>query len=115
MKIKTYGIDEDNTADFSSSPMGRDETTSVTTQNVSVPSAGNYFGINVRDQVAEITTRSGWSSGNSLGFKIFDNGSPDSVWTEDDQPTGINSRLEIIYGDSTTITFRTIIFKDKIA
>jgi hypothetical protein len=117
MKIKTFGIDEDNTSSFyPDSPMGRTQTSAVTTQNVSLPATGNYFGINVKDQVQEIVNRSGWSAGNAIGFLIYDNGSPTNVYINDDI-NGINSFLLITYntGGAKTIIFRTVIFKDKVA
>jgi len=115
MKIKTYGIDEDNTSSFSSSPMGRPQTTAVTTQDVSLPPAGQGFGINVKGQVEEITTRAGWVSGNAMGFLVFDNGSPLNVWVEDDYGTGVDANLTIVYGSNKTVDFRVIIFKDRIS
>ena len=83
MKIKTYGIDEDNTAPFTSYPMGRPKTDAFTSQNVSVPPAGERFGINVKDQVNEILARGGWQNGNAIGFLIYNDGSPDNVWAKD--------------------------------
>lgn len=115
LKVQTYGIDEDNTASFSSDPFGRAQTTAVTTQTVALPPAGQGFGINVKSQVEEITTRAGWASGNAMGFLLYDNGSPADVNAQDDYPTGLNSDLTILYGSNKTIDFRVIVFKDKLA
>ena len=112
--IQTYGIDEDNTSSFTSSPMGRSRTTAVTSQSVSLPTTGEFFGINVKSQVEEIITRGGWSYGNAMGFHILDNGTADTVWSEDDLSTGITSRLKLTHGSTKTINYRVVIFKDKI-
>jgi hypothetical protein len=117
MKIDTYGIDEDNTVAFSGSPMGRTSTTAHTTQNVSLPPEGEYFGINVKTIVEEISSRNGWSSGNAMSFKIYNDSSPTNVYAQDtdNYPSEDNSYLEIVLTGTQTISFRTIIFKNKIA
>ena len=114
LAIKTYGIDEDNTSDFGSSPMGRSRTTAETTQTVSLPPAGQNFGITVTSQVQEIVDRGGWASGNAMGFLIINNSSPADVWVFD-SPSGTNSSLSISYGGNQVINVRAIIFKDKVA
>lgn len=115
IKVKVLGIDEDNTGDFGSNPMGRTETTAVTLQQSPCPNVGEYLNINVKTQVEEITSRNGWSSGNAIGFKLFDNGSPDNVWLFEVLTMGIDSKLTIQTGTSEIYTFRVIVFKDKIA
>lgn len=75
--VKIWGIDEDNTADFGSYPMGRPKTTASNTHNTDV-SNGGYFGIGCGSSVEEIVARSGWSQGNSMGFIIEDNGTSTS-------------------------------------
>jgi len=114
MKFRTYGIDEDNTGDFSSNPMGRTKTTAYTSQSNVVIGTGEYFGTNVKSIVEEIISRLGWSSGNAMGFLINDDGTPDGNAIEDDSS---NSRLSITYRLTGNLTFniRVIIFKDKIA
>jgi hypothetical protein len=102
--LKTYGIDEDNTADFSGSPFGRPKTTAVTTQSLSLPAAGNYVGINVKDQVNEILGRGGWSSGNAMGFISEDNGSPNDVYMEDDWGVLTDSYLSILVSTNPDFT-----------
>lgn len=114
MKIKTYGIDEDNTGDFGSNPMGRSRTSAVTSQNQNVIGGGEFFGTNVKDQVQEIINRNGWSNGNSIGFLIFDDGTPDGNATEDDS---YRNKLDIVVNNGGSLVFdvRIIIFKDKIS
>jgi hypothetical protein len=117
LRQKVYGIDEDNTGEFSGDPLTRDKTSAVTEQTVSLPAATNYFGVNVKSQVEEIISRSGWSTGNALGFNFFDNGSPDDVFTYNSL-TGYDdsamSILRIIRNVSLTTNYKVVIFKDKI-
>lgn len=116
LKAKIYGIDEDNTSDFGSSPMGRTQTTNYDESSWSLPAQGQYSNHNVTSIVQEIIGRNGWSTGNALGFLLFNNGSPDNVWVFDGDVEGSpSSTLTISYGGNTTVYFRTIIFKDKIA
>lgn len=71
--VKIWGIDEDNTSSFSSSPMGRSKTTATNTHNKNL-SNGEYFGIGCGSVVQEIVARGGWNQGNAMGFIIEDNG-----------------------------------------
>jgi len=70
---KVWGIDEDNTANFSSSPMGRTKTTASNTHYYTDSGTG-WFSIGVTNVVQEIVDRAGWSSGNDIGFIVEDNG-----------------------------------------
>lgn len=114
VNLNIFGIDEDNTSNFSSSPMGRSQT-SASTNYVSAPAQGTHGTITVTSQVQEIINRTGWSSGNAMGFLAFDNGGSNGNSISDTFGTGIESYLSITYGNSQVITFRTVIFKDKIA
>lgn len=67
--FKVYGIDEDNTGDFGN-PFGRSRTSAESNLYEYEPSS--RMGCGVTDQVREITTRSGWSSGNAIGFLFID-------------------------------------------
>jgi hypothetical protein len=79
-----YGIDEDNTSDFSGgSPMARNATDAHTDIVVTIPSVGNYISVDVTSIVNEILSRAGWSSGNALAFKFYNQGSPADVWWSD--------------------------------
>jgi hypothetical protein len=71
--IKAWGIDEDNTSDFTSYPLGRTKTTASNTHNWN-GNTGEYFTIGVGNIIEEIVSRSGWNPGNSIGFIIEDNG-----------------------------------------
>lgn len=82
-KFKVYGIDQDNTGNFSSNPLGRSKTTASITIDTTPPTSGRKT-LDVKSILEEITSRSGWSSGNNVGFIFEDNGSSDNVWAEAD-------------------------------
>ena len=109
--MKTTGIDEDNPSE-NSDDMGRPETSAVETQSVSV-SSGETFGINVKDQIQEIVNRGGWASGHNLAFYMRDNSSPASTYVS--TYTGNVIKLYVYLPYSFNVSFRVIIFKDKIA
>ena len=113
LRLKTYGIDEDNTTGFND-PMGRTKTTAYTNQTTICPPIGEHFTIDVRSQIEEINSRAGWVNGNAMGFLIYDDGSNDDVNAYDSN-SSIDSRLVIQKSGSTVYSFRIIVFKDKIA
>jgi len=73
VKCRIEGFDEDNTADFSSSPGSRNKTTANVTGQYDPSGADDYWEENVTSIINEIFDRGGWSSGNALGFWISDN------------------------------------------
>lgn len=77
------GIDEDNTSDFSGSPFGRPETTAQDQSYWSLPSEGSYSDHGITSIVQEIVDRAGWTSGNAMGFYVYDTSSPTDVWVYD--------------------------------
>lgn len=83
IKIKCYGIDEDNTAAFSGNPLGRAKTTDTGLLDDTIPSTGQWRSIGVSAPVNEILARGGWSSGNAMGFILEDNGSSVDSWILD--------------------------------
>lgn len=83
MHLKTYGIKETNTSAFSSNPFGRTKTTAVSTTNNGMPGVGAFIGIDVTSQVSEILAQGGWSSGNAMGFLVFDNSSDTDAYIGD--------------------------------
>lgn len=112
VKFVKYGIDEDDTGDFSSDPMGRTKTTAVGTQTQSLsPSVPFDFGIDVTSQTREITDRAGWDTGNALGYIFLEQDCPTgaSVYNEDE-----TSVLKIYKPGTAVFKFKVIIFKDKI-
>jgi hypothetical protein len=81
MKLKIYGIDEDNTNDFTSDPRSRDRTTYTVDWDYSWTEwnyESSYTSPSIVNIVQEIVSRPGWSSNNSMGFLIKDDSSPDA-------------------------------------
>lgn len=118
IKYDVYGIDEDNTNDFgSNNPFERTKTTA--TRYIQGNINNSRFDADVKSIVEEITTRSGWSSGNRMGFTMTPtDSSPDNVNFEDDINSGSDSYLTVVYNTTSTsmvMGMRTIIFKDKIS
>lgn len=109
--VHSVGIDEDNTADFSSNPMGRSETSADLLSSHTLPPTGGYTEIYQDSIVSEIISRPGWASGNAIGIKLYNDGSDYNVYAEDDS---FQSRLRIVKSGSAVFYFRVIIFKDRI-
>jgi hypothetical protein len=104
--LQIAGIDEDNTADFSSSPLGRTKTTATVTGYHPNPSTNGV----AKDTpsltaiVQEIVDRAGWSSGNAMGFIIEDNGgTADNTmnWSDYNDPAGQEAVLTIDYAGNS--------------
>lgn len=83
-KFILYGIDEDNTADFSSYPLGRTKTTANNSYSEGEPTTGGSKTMNVKAILEEITSREGWSSGNNIGFILDNNSSDNDVYASAD-------------------------------
>lgn len=76
---KIYGIDEDDTADFSSSPLGRTKTTaSVDWDETSMADEAEIVTPDIKTIVQEIVDRGSWASGNDMGFIIENDGTSGS-------------------------------------
>lgn len=74
------GVDEDNTASFSSDPTGRAQTTaSANWTQGSVTANTAYDTPALASVVQEIIDRAGWASGNAMGFIIKNNGTTGSA------------------------------------
>lgn len=98
LKLHVYGYDDSS------------DTSAYINVSSSLPPSGEWIGINVKDIVQEIVNRGSWSSGNAMGFDITDNGSNDNVWLK-----SYSGRLTIMLDKSTSVTYRVIIFRNKIA
>lgn len=106
-----YGIDEDNTSSFND-PMGRTRTSATSTQTRTVPvNTGDTVEIDAVNMMNEIKSRGGWSSGNAMGFLMFEQDSNNDAAIA----AGTNSYLQFTKSGSMTMNFRVIVFKDKIA
>lgn len=103
--VKVWGIDEDNTSSFSSDPMGRSKTSAYNTHQAN-PDTGSYFDIGVGSIIEEIVGRSGWNSGNSIGFIFEDNGTTtsESTYIYDNWSDPIDSYLDYRVGGEPNFT-----------
>ena len=113
MYCAMYGIDEDNTADFSSTPLGRPKTTARARPEAN-PSVGQTLWFGCTNQVQEVVNRGGWSSGNNMGFIFQEDGgdqSPDGNGFYSDVNSG--HYLKVLDHD-TLLNYKYTIFKDKI-
>ena len=120
VKFKIYGIDEDNTGSFSSNPMGRTKTDAVSTKTQSQQGSWFNFSDNCVSQVQEIVNRSGWTSGNAMGFIFNDNSSTGGdylITRHTDNFTLDELYLNVVFnGTNSEVTnYKVIIFKDKIS
>lgn len=107
-----YGIDEDNTGDFSSNPIGRPKT-SYRHRPEGNPSNGSGISWGVTGAMQEIVNRSGWSSGNNMGFLCVEDGdglspSGNSIWSD----IG-NMTLRVLF-TNILLNYKYTIFKDKV-
>jgi len=94
--VRTYGIDEDNTADFTSNPENRTKTTATSDINDNLPSAGQFLNLNVTAIVQEIVDRGGWASGNAMGLWVMEYGSTaNGTYILDSNGTAPNTKLYI--------------------
>lgn len=95
VRMRTYGIDEDNTANFSSLPFGRTKTSAYNDNDFNGAGEGGYVTIDVGSVVNEIVGRGGWSSGNAMGFVFDDRGSEDDNYLSDEASTDGQSYLAV--------------------
>ena len=101
VRLRIYGIDEDNTSNFSGgSPLGRSKTSASHTWDLTVPGTGQYINKNITDAVREVIDRGGWTSGNAIGLIIEEVGtSSDNAWfsggPDNSSYNGFNSALLI--------------------
>jgi hypothetical protein len=112
VKMKTYGIDEDNTSSFGGYPLGRTTTSAYKEQEQSSASTPFSFGINVIDMFNEVRTRGGWASGNNMGFLMFNNGTTTGAYFLGGYS---DCKLTIQRSGTLSYSFRVLVFKDKIA
>ena len=113
---RMYGLDQDNTAAFSSGddPFNRPETTAQYLLHVGAGAGpGDIEEWNVTSIVNEIFARGGWSSANALGFKFWNDNT--NGQTTDDNYISVsgNSYLDIL-PSNTLLNYKYTIFKDRI-
>lgn len=119
IKFKIFGINEDNTADFSSSPMGRPKTTAVRTKVQAANTSEFNFGDDVTSLVQEIVNRGGWAAGNNMGFLFNDNGTNNgkvmASQISDFTLADILLTITLIGTGTLDSNYKVVIFKDPIA
>lgn len=71
-----YGIDEDNTADLTSDPVGRARTTAYTDWDFNAITLNQQYSIDITAIIQEIVNRGGWGSNNSLAIIHVNDGTP---------------------------------------
>jgi len=108
-KYTVYGIDEDNVGDVD---IDKARTDAYDNREQSKVSGCFNFGTDCLDQVREIIARNNWASGNNMGFIIKENGSDSGSFI--DGFDGTTAELTVVKSGTMVVTFRVIIFKDKI-
>ena len=109
-----FGVDEDDTASFSSDPTGRAQTTASAFWDIAGTTAeAEYDTSSLTSVVQEIVDRAGWASGNDMGFLIEDDASTNGkqlTFYGYDSSTAKAPLLTIVYvdvsGNSRTILIR---------
>lgn len=121
IKFKIWGMDEDNTSDFSGgSPMGRTKTTAERDKTQSASANKFNFGDDFTTLLQEVVDRVGWSSGNAFGIIVNDNGTADnSHWLQHDVADRISDNMILTVTltgtGSFTTNYKVVFFKDKVA
>lgn len=112
VEVLTYGIDEDNTANFSSEPFGRTRTTAYV-DNSCDNGITDIWAYDVTSIVSEILGRSGWSSGNAMGFTFLNDANSDNHYIQTYSDT--NSYLKITRTTAPqTVYYKYVIFTNKL-
>ncbi len=102
LRISVYGIKENNTASFSSDPLGRTQTSAHADIDVTMNnfSNGQWYGIDVTSVLNEVLGQVGRNSGDAVGFFLRDNSSDDDAFI-DISPTSFASPSPL-----TTLTIK---------
>ncbi len=106
---KMNGIDEDDTANFSSNPISRDLTTAQVNTSIPTLSFEDYTYPDISTIVQEIVNRAGWSSGNAMGFILNNNSTGANgsrIFETYDGTPAQAALLEVEYAKTKTILFR---------
>lgn len=116
--FKVYGLDEDDTGDFSGGyPGGRAKTSASLTKSQSPLSQWGSYNDDFTAMAQEIVNRSGWSNGNHMGFVFEDNGTTDNkfMYTSfSPNASDITLKITITGTGSITYSYKVVVFKDKI-
>lgn len=122
IKFKIWGIDQDNCGSFSDygDAAGRPKTDAYRDKTQSAITSEFNFGDDWTSLVQEIVNRSGWSSGNAMGFIFNDNGTPDNKVLAKLKSYGLEYGILTVTQDGNATSpfvndVRVVVFKDKIA
>ena len=111
MYLKVRGIDEDNTADFTSDASGKDRTTANVDWDIPNPwgLGQTYVSPDIKTIIQEIIDRPGWESLNALALVIENDGSTiNNAFQSYEKSTSNCAYLEINFTGTSTTT-KTII------
>lgn len=119
IQYELFGIDEDDTNDFSSCPFGRAKTSASHPGPINT-SQGDYKHMTCDSALIEIICRAGYSQGNAVGFLLMDDGSGSgdnyiSTSNRAEDPVyGPVSHLEILK-DNHLLDYKYTIFYNEIS
>lgn len=102
VKGKIYGVDEDNTPSWGSHPFGRTKTSAFNTGSTT----GTDLTMDVSSIMEEIVGRSGWASGNAIGFVVEDNGTTTSSGTQRLDDNNVRNETYLHYRVSAEPNFK---------
>lgn len=116
MYWRAWGIAEDNTSDFGSDPLGRAVTTHSHRPEGN-PSQGSYHQFGIKEAMNDVTTRSGWVSGNNFGVIMrrepeFPDNNGLADYDNSEPYTGFSYLMTLT--TDTLLNYKYTIFKDKI-
>lgn len=121
IKFKIWGIDQDNCGSFSDygDAGSRPRTDAFNTKTQSPNTSEFNFGDSFTNLMQEIVNRSGWVSGNDMGFVFNDNDTPDNHFMGVSKSYGVDKiKLTVTLDGTATSPFvnnvRVVVFKDKI-
>lgn len=108
--LRIYGVAEDNTGEFTTSPIDDARTRSHTSAvvnwsaTVSITSGTDFDSPDITSIIQEIVNRAGWSSGNALAISIEDNGTGSNNYINDTDygtDSAHSALLTIVYSGSS--------------
>lgn len=114
--FRVWGIAEDNTGDFSSDPLGRAVTTHSHRPEGN-PGDNSYLTFGIKDSMNDVTTRSGWASGNNFGVIMrrepeFPDNNSIADYDDSEPYTGLSYLTTLT--TNNLLNYKYTIFKDKI-
>lgn len=108
-----WGIDEDNTGDFGSNPLGRTKTDARGRPEAN-PSSNSDISFGCTAQLQEVVNRGGWSSGNNFGLLFRQEGPDGESPVGNGFLSGSTGHYLKVLDVNTLLNYKYTIFKDKI-